>query len=56
MDFPRPVVRIPCFHCRGHKFDPWLRNKDPTCCDVVKQKSLTGDSVNQKQKRASGVR
>ena len=20
-----PVVRIPCFHCRGPKFDLWLR-------------------------------
>ena len=19
-----PVVRIPCFQCRGHRFDPWL--------------------------------
>ena len=21
-----PVVKIPHFHCRGHEFDPWLRN------------------------------
>ena len=21
-----PVVRTPCFHCRGHGFDPWSRN------------------------------
>ena len=21
-----PVVRNPCFHCRGHGFDPWLEN------------------------------
>ena len=24
-DFPGgPVVKTPCFHCRGHRFDPWL--------------------------------
>ena len=21
-----PVVKTPHFHCRGHGFDPWLRN------------------------------
>ena len=21
-----PVVRTPCFHCRGPGFDPWLGN------------------------------
>ena len=26
-DFPGgPVVKTPCFHCRGHGFDPWLGN------------------------------
>ena len=26
-DFPgSPVVKTPCFHCRGHRFDPWLEN------------------------------
>ena len=26
-EFPGgPVVRTPCFHCRGHGFDPWLGN------------------------------
>ena len=26
-DFPGgPVVKTLCFHCRGHKFDPWSRN------------------------------
>ena len=26
-DFPgSPVVRTPCFHCRGHKFNPWSRS------------------------------
>ena len=23
------MVRTPCFHCNGHRFDPWLGNKDP---------------------------
>ena len=32
-DFPgSPVVKILCFQCRGHGFDSWLGNKDPTCC------------------------
>ena len=26
-DFPGgPVVKTPCFHCRGHRFDPWSGN------------------------------
>ena len=26
-EFPGgPVVRTPCFHCRGHRFDPWSGN------------------------------
>ena len=26
-DFPAgPVVKNPRFHCRGHRFDPWLGN------------------------------
>ena len=28
----RPLVKIPSAQCRGHEFDPWLGNKDPTCC------------------------
>ena len=24
-DFPGgPVVKVPCFHCRRHGFNPWL--------------------------------
>ena len=26
-----PVAKIPCFQCRGPRFDPWSGNKDPTC-------------------------
>ena len=26
-DFPGgPLVKTPCFHCRGHGFNPWLGN------------------------------
>ena len=26
-DFPGgPVVKTPCFHCKGHRFDPWSWN------------------------------
>ena len=31
-DFPGgPLVRTPRSHCRGHRFDPWSGNYDPTC-------------------------
>ena len=37
-DFPGdPVVKTPRFHCKGHGFDAWWGNQDPTCC-VVQQK------------------
>ena len=26
-----PVVKTPCFQCRGHRFDPWLGNQDSSC-------------------------
>ena len=26
-----PVVKTLHFHCRGHRFDPWSGNYDPTC-------------------------
>ena len=26
-----PVVKTPCFHCRGYGLDPWSGNQDPTC-------------------------
>ena len=30
-DFPGgPVVKTPCFHCRGNGLHPWSGNKDPT--------------------------
>ena len=33
-EFPLgPVVETPLCHCRGHRFNPWLGNKDPTCCE-----------------------
>ena len=31
-DFPdSPVVKTPHSQCRGHEFDPWSENQDPTC-------------------------
>ena len=28
-DFPGgPVVKTPCFYCRGHRFDPWWDGSD----------------------------
>ena len=38
MYFPDiPVVKIPRFHCRGHKFDPWSWNH--TACGLAGQKT-----------------
>ena len=32
------VVKIQCFHWRGHGFDPWLGNQDPACCAAWQKK------------------
>ena len=38
-DFPgSPVVKTPSLHCRGHRFDPWSGNKNPTCHKARKKK------------------
>lgn len=29
-----PVVRKPCFHRRGHRFNPWSWNQDSACQSV----------------------
>ena len=26
------MVKTVCFHCRGPRFNPWLRNRNPKCC------------------------
>ena len=42
-DFPGgPVVKTPCFWCRGRKFDPWSGRRfnpwsDPTCHGATKR-------------------
>ena len=34
-EFPGgPVVKTLHFHCKGHRFDPWLGNKNPKCHQV----------------------
>ena len=30
-----PVVKTLRFHCRGHRFNPWLVNKDLVCYTVL---------------------
>ena len=38
-DFPGgPVVKNPCFQCKGCGFDPWPGNYDPTCSMVCQKK------------------
>ena len=42
-DFPdSPVVKAPHVHCRGHGFDPWLGNSQPSCCMRQQKKNLLG--------------
>ena len=42
-DFPGSiVVRTPCFHCRGCRFDPPLENQEPTCHEVWSKKKKNG--------------
>lgn len=38
-----PGLGFPCFHCRRHGFEPWLRNKDPPCQDSESEKKKTKD-------------
>ena len=36
-NFPdSPVVKIPGFQYKGHRFNPWLGNEDPTWCKAKK--------------------
>ena len=38
-DFPGgPVVKTPCFHCRGLRFNPWPGNQDVACHKVWPKK------------------
>ena len=43
-DFPGgPVVKNPCFQCKGYGFDPWPGNYDPTCsmvCQNTKKREI----------------
>jgi len=36
-DTGRPVIKTPCFHCRGHSFNLWLGNKIP-CASGVRER------------------
>ena len=30
------VENPPAFQCKGHGFDPWSGNQDPSCCGAIK--------------------
>ena len=48
---PRPAQPVPsetplvvqCFQCRGHGFDPWMENEDPTCHRATEPASCNWD-------------
>ena len=39
-----------CFHCKGPRFDPWLKNSDPTSPAVWPKKKKKTSKNKQKQK------
>ena len=39
------MVKTLCFQCRGHGFDPWLGNLDPTCSAVCSQTEKKKKSI-----------
>ena len=42
-DFPGgPVIKTPCFHCRGPGFHPWLGKQNPTCHMAQQRKKRKG--------------
>ena len=47
-DFPGgPGVKTPCFHCRGHGFDPWTgKFLMPHCVAKKKNKNKSMGGVN----------
>ena len=42
-----PIIRKPCFPCKGHTFNPWSGNEDPACCisSVQFSSSVVSDSL-----------
>ena len=34
------MVKISCFHCRGHSFSPWLGNRSCMPCSAAKKKKI----------------
>ena len=55
-DFPGgPVAEVPCFHCRGHGFNPWSGNWDPTC-HAVQPKTNKKAKTKQKNKTTTKKR
>ena len=53
-EFPRgPVVRTLHFHYRGHEFDPWSGNKDPTSLRVWQNEQIN-KQTRQKQRNGNG--
>ena len=50
-EFPGgPVVKTPCFHCRGHGFDHWLGGKNNPTCHMAKKNPKTLNAYVKKKK------
>ena len=46
-DFPAgPVAKNLCCHCRGHGFDPWSGNYNPTCYVALPKKNKSMKTVS----------
>ena len=59
-DFPGgPVVKTPCFHCRGQRFDPGWRTKISHalwCDQKIKKSRYTDTKRHQNRKKQSSLR
>ena len=45
------MVRILCFHCRGHKFNPWSGNSSNLCVMAKKKKRMMIINKHLKKKK-----
>ena len=50
-----PVVKIPCFHCKGHRFEPWMGNRDPTCPLALPKESKQEREAQEEKELAKGL-
>ena len=50
------MVKILGFHYRGHRFDPWSENQDPTCPDPQPKERGKKDQGGRQKPEREGQR